>query len=190
MKTQNKYLEMLLEFARFGVFTFGGGFSIISQMRQIYVEKKKNLTDEELVDITSVAKSLPGTMIGNVAMLYGWHEGGLLGGLVCIFGMCMPPMAILIAISFGYTAFRDNYWVNAAMNGIQAAVVPIIASAALGLVKGSIKAWHSVLILLVCFVLYLVFQLSAVYLILVGLVSGLVIGEIRERKEAKNHGAA
>ena len=97
------------------------------------------ITDEELLYLTSVAKSLPGTMIANVAMLYGYRAGGPIGGFLCVFGMVFPPMVILIAISFFYRTFRSSYWVMAAMEGMQAAVVPIIAGAALGMVKGSVK---------------------------------------------------
>ena len=50
-------------------------------MQRLYVEKRKTITGEELLDITSVGRSLPGTMIGNVAMLYGNHAAGLAGGV-------------------------------------------------------------------------------------------------------------
>ena len=190
MKKAKNLLTLLLEFVRFGCFTFGGGWSIIAQMRQLYVEKKQVITDEELLDLTSVAKSLPGTMIANVAMLYGYRVGGLAGGLVSVFGMVVPPMLILIVISFGYNAFRSNYWVTAAMEGMQAAVVPIIISAALGMVKGSIKSCPCALVVLLTYALYIWFQVSAVYLVLLGIGAGLLMGEYYERKEAKEHGAA
>ena len=137
--TTKEYAKLLGEFVRFGCFTFGGGWSIIAQMQQLYVEKRQVITSQELLDLTSVAKSLPGVMIANVAMLYGYRVGGLLGGLVCVFGMCTPPMVVLIIISFFYQAFRTNYWVMAAMEGMQAAVVPIILGAAVGLAKGSVQ---------------------------------------------------
>lgn len=182
MRNPKEYLTLLFEFFRFGAFTFGGGWSIVAQMNELYVDKKKVITAEELVDIVSVAKSLPGTMVGNVAMLYGYRAGGLLGGLLAVMGMCMPPMMILIAISFGYDAFRDNYWVSAGMQGVQAAVVPIIAAAAMGLVKGSIKNWFSVVVLAAAVILYLVFNVTVVWLVIFGLVCGLVYGELNERK--------
>ena len=127
-----KYGILLLEFIRFGCFTFGGGWSIIAQMRQLYVEKKHVITDEELLDLTSIAKSLPGTMIANVAMLYGYRAGGLPGGFLSVFGMVFPPMVILIAVSFFYPAFRGSYWVMAAMEGMQAAGIPGAIAANLG----------------------------------------------------------
>ena len=67
---------LLAEFIRFGLFTFGGGWSIVAQMQQLYVEKKNTITSEELLDLVSVAKSIPGTMIANVAMLYGYRIHG------------------------------------------------------------------------------------------------------------------
>lgn len=190
MKKPKEYLTLWLEFVRFGTFTFGGAFSIISQMQELYVEKKHTLTSEELLDTISVAKSIPGTMIGNVAMMYGYHACGLLGGILAVAGMCAPPMLVLIVISFGYEAFRDSYWVSATMEGIQAAVVPIIASAALGMVKGSIRDIFGIAVMLAAIIMYVVLEASVLQLILMGMVSGLVFSEIRARKEAKGHGAA
>jgi len=93
-------LQLALEFMRFGCFTFGGGWSIVAQMQQLYVEKKNTITAQELMDLTSVAKSLPGAMVANVAMLYGYRTAGLAGGVAAVLGLCLPPMGILIAISF------------------------------------------------------------------------------------------
>ena len=178
------YFQLLKEFIRFGCFTFGGGWSIVAQMQQLYVEKKKTITSQELMDLTSVAKTLPGTMIANVAMLYGYRVGGLAGGLVCVFGMTVPPMVIMILICFGYRTFRDNYWVVAAMTGMQAAVVPIIAGAALGLIRGSLKFPPCVLVTAVCFLMYTLLEVNMLVLILFGVASGLLMGSYYERKGA------
>ncbi len=190
MNRAKDLLTLLLEFVRFGCLTFGGGWSIIAQMQQLYVEQKKVITSEELLDLTSVAKSLPGTMIGNVAMLYGYRVAGLAGGLLCVFGMTVPPMIILIIISFFYSAFRANYWVAAVMEGMQAAVVPIIAGAAINMARGSVKYPPCLAVVGVCFALYLFTDVNAFVLVLVGIAAGLVMGEYYERKEAGGHGAA
>jgi len=189
-KKGKEILILLAEFMRFGLFTFGGGWSIIAQMQQLYVEQKQTITSEELLDLVSVAKSVPGTMIANVGMLYGYRVHGLVGGLVCVVGMCMPPMLVLMVISFFYTAFRDNYWVNAAMMGMQAAVVPIIANAAKNLIRGSAKYPPCIVIIAVSMALYLFVEINPVFLVIGGVVSGLLIGGYYERKEAACHGAA
>ena len=179
---------MFLEFAKFGCFTFGGGWSIIAQMQQLYVEKRKEITSQELLDLTSVAKSLPGTMIANVAMLYGYRVGGLWGGLAAVFGMILPPLAVIVVISYFYAAFRANLWVSAAMEGMQAAVVPIIFSAAINLVKGSMPYPPCVLLLLISVAAYLFTDLNPILLVILGVVLGLVIGSYYERR--KRNGAA
>lgn len=181
-KNIKKLPGLFLEFARFGCFTFGGGWSIIAQMQQTYGDKRKEITSQELLDLTSVARSLPGAMIANVAMLYGYRVAGLLGGFTAVFGMILPPLAVLIGISFCYSAFRANPWVSAAMEGMQAAVVPIIFSAAVNLAKGSFSYPPCVLVLLISAGLYLFTDVNPIILVLMGVAVGLVIGSLYERR--------
>ena len=174
--------RLFLEFARFGCFTFGGGWSIIAQMQQQYVEKQKEITSQELLDLASVAKSLPGTMIGNVAMLYGYRVSGLAGGFAAVIGMILPPFLVILVISFFYAAFRTNPWVNAAMGGMQAAVVPIIFGAAVNLVKGSMPYPPCVLLMLISAAAYLFTGINPIFMVILGVVLGLVIGSYYERR--------
>lgn len=165
-----------------GLFTFGGGWSLIAQIQQRYVEKQNIMTAEELLDLVSVGKSIPGMMITNVAMLFGYRLAGLAGGIACVIGMCLPSLLILIGISFFYGFFRDNYWMNAAMLGMQAAVVPIIGNAAKNLVKGSLSYPPCVLMVLLSTAAYLFTNWSPVILILLGGLFGLFITGHYEKK--------
>ncbi len=188
MKPKYNVFTLLKEFMRFGTFTFGGGWGIIAQMQQVYVEEKKLITDQELLDVISVAKSLPGVMIANLAMLFGWRMAGFWGGLAALLGMSMPPMVVMIVISMGYRAFRENYWVIAAMSGAQAAVVPVIMVAAKNMIKGSLQNKLCIAVTAVCAVLYFFFDVSAIALVVIGMISGLLISEYNDRKEAAEHG--
>ena len=183
MKNTRYVFRLFCDFLKFGCFTFGGGWSIVAQMQKRYVEEQKCITQEELLDLTSVGRSLPGTMIGNVAMLFGYRMGGVLGGIACVIGMTLPPMLILSVITLFYNAFRENLWVAAAMNGIRSAVVPIILSAALGMVKGAFKYSPCVFVMLILLCLYLFFDVSCIYLVIIGAVCGVIISEVYERKQ-------
>ena len=167
---------------KLGLFTFGGGWSIIAQMQKKYVEKEKLISAEELLDITSVGRSLPGMMIGNVAMLFGSRVGGVLCGIVCVIGLIIPPTIILCVIGSFYTAFRQSLWISAAMEGIRAAIVPIIASAVFGLAKGAFTFPPCFAVLLVTLALYLFFNVNCVYLVIIGGVLGIIISEYYERR--------
>lgn len=167
-------LSLFLQFLKFGCFTFGGGWSIVSQMQKLYVEERHTITNDDLLDLTSVGRSLPGTMIGNIAMLFGYRQAGLLGGLACVVGMILPPMLILACITLFYTAFRDSYWVAAAMTGIRTAVVPIILSAAFPLMKTGLSSRVGIVIAIAALAAYL-FGVGCVWLVIGGAVIGLVL---------------
>ena len=182
--------EIYFYFYRISWFTFGGGWSIVAQMQKDFVDDKKELTAEELLDIVSVGRSLPGTMIGNVAMLYGYRVAGIAGGMACLFGMILPPMAVLAVITQFYTAFQHNLWVAAAMRGIRAAVVPIMISAVLGMVGSAFRFPPCYAVMLLVIALYLFWGVNCVYLVIIGAVCGLLIAEFYERKGAKKHDGA
>ena len=177
--------KLYIQFLKFGCFTFGGGWSIVAQMKELYVNREHSLTDEELLDITSIGRSLPGTMIGNIAMFYGNRMAGFFGGVACVFGMITAPMIVLIAITSFYTAFQSNMWVASAMRGVRTAVAPVILSALLGMVKSAFKVPPCYVIAGAMFVLYFFVHVSCVWLVVIGAVLGLIICEYYER--VKNH---
>lgn len=174
-------LRLYIDFLKFGCFTFGGGWSIVAQMQELYVRREKILTSEELLDITSIGRSLPGTMIGNIAMFFGHRQAGFFGGLACVFGMITAPMIVLIIITSFYTAFQENIWVAAAMRGVRTAVAPVIISALMGMIKSAFKIPPCYVIAALMFVLYFFVRMSPVWLVIIGAVVGLIICEYYER---------
>lgn len=187
MKMWKKTLALFIQFFKFGCFTFGGGWSIVAQMQKLYVEKEKTISSQDLLDITSVGRSLPGTMIGNVAMLYGYRVGGIFCGLICVIALVMPPMIVLSVITYFYTLFKENIWVANAMTGVRAAIVPIISSAAVNMVKGSFRFPPCFILAAISFGFYQFFNVNCVTLVVVGAICGIFICEYYERKGQKRH---
>ncbi|MBR2208077.1 MAG: chromate transporter [Synergistaceae bacterium] len=174
-------MKLYWQFLTFGSFTFGGGWSIVAQMKELYVDKEKSLTDEELLDITSIGRSLPGTMIGNIAMFYGHRVAGFFGGVACVFGMITVPMIVLLVITTFYSAFQDNIWVASAMRGVRAAVAPVILSALVRMIKSAFKVPPCYLVAAAMFALYFFMKISSVWLVIFGALLGLLICEYYER---------
>lgn len=143
------------------------------------METDKTVGSEELLDIVSVGRSLPGTMIGNVAYLFGYHQAGFFGGLAALLGMIFPPMLILSVLTFCYSQFQNNPYVVKMLTGVRAAVVPIILAAALKLSKTAISDRFSLALCIAACVLNVCFQVNCVVLILCGLAIGLVVGRYK-----------
>lgn len=173
--------KLYMQFLKFGCFTFGGGWSIVAQMKELYVDREKSLTSEELLDLTSIGRSLPGTMIGNIAMFYGHRIAGFWGGVACVFGMISVPMIVLIIITSFYTAFQNNLWVSAAMRGVRTAVAPVILSALMGMVKSAFKIPPCIIVAVVMFVLYYFVRVNCVWIVIMGAASGFAICEYYEK---------
>lgn len=175
---------MFWYFFKISWFTFGGGWSIVAQMQKDFVEKQKSLTSEELLDMVSVGRSLPGTMIGNVAYLFGYRQAGALGGVLAVAGMITPPMIVLGAMTFCYEAFRDNVWVAKALNGVRACVVPIIGVVGLKLRDGAFPNKLCYGICIAACLLNAVWNVNCILIILASMILGLIMDKWEGQKYA------
>ena len=124
-------------------------------------------SDEELLDITSVGRSLPGLMIGNVSYLFGYHVAGFPGALACLLGISLPSLIVLTVVTWCYTQVKDNLYVSRAMTGVRAAVAPVVASAALKLRKAALADRAGYVFLFLAFALYLFGGLSCILIVLI-----------------------
>lgn len=182
-----RWVELTLTMLKIGLFTFGGGWSIVAQMQKEFVEKRGWLTAEELLDIVAMGRSFPGIMVVNTSVMLGYTLGGLRCALLCGFGMAFPAFMVMCLVTGCYTAVRDNVWVARAMVGVRAAVVPIILSACLGMRKNAIKDHLGLVIAAVSFLLML-WGVSNVYIILLGGCVGLAVHILRMRRLAGEEG--
>ncbi len=184
MKQQTaRALSIFKTFLKFGCFTFGGGWSIVAQMQKEYVEKEHWITDEELLDFTSVGRSTPGLMIGNVSVLFGYHAAGIPGALAALAGITIPPVIIMLGVVVLYDMVKDNLYVSRAMIGVRAAVAPIILSALLKLLKSGLKDAFCYLVAICAFCLCQFTTLNNVLIVLLGAAAGLIYQEVRSRRD-------
>ena len=174
--------DIFQNFFRFGCFTFGGGWSIVAQIQKEYVEKKKWITAEELLDFTSVGRSLPGLMIGNASVLFGYQAAGLAGALAALFGVIVPPFLIMIGVTVIYGLVKDNPYVARAMMGVRAAVAPSIISALVKLFKAGMKDAFCYVVAIAAMALSLFTDISNILIVVMGAAAGLIWGEVRERR--------
>lgn len=177
-----KAIHIFLFFLRIGCFTFGGGWSIVAQMQREFVEKRRWITEEELIDFTSVARSLPGIMIANTSLIFGYHIAGVPGALAAAAGITVPSTVIVGLVTLAYDTIRDNPYVFRALTGVRAAVIPIILSAALRLRKGAFKDAAGYCIAALALLLSLL-RVNNVIIILCGAAAGLILNGIKEGKQ-------
>lgn len=167
-------------FIKIGTFTFGSGWSILAQMEQEFVDKRHWITKAELLDLLAVGKSLPGIMITNITMLFGYQMAGVAGGILAVLGIALPAVVVLSLVTLVYDAIKSNYWVWAALKGVQCAVVPIIGGAAISLGREGLKEKMGLVLCAAALVLCHFTSISNIVLILVGVVGALIWMGVKE----------
>lgn len=127
--------ELFLSFAKVGLFTFGGGYAMISMIEHEVVEKKQWISHDDMMNITVVAESTPGPIAINCATYVGYKKSGLAGALTATLGMIMPSFIIIYLISLYFSNFLEIVWFAKAFKGISLAVGILILDAAFGMIK-------------------------------------------------------
>lgn len=122
----NKYWKLFSTTLYLSSFTFGGGYVMIPLMKKKFVNDLKWIEDDEMMDLIAIAQSSPGSLAVNASILVGYKIAGMPGALITTLGTMLPPLFILSIISIFYAQFRDNMYVSAALNAMQAGVAAVI----------------------------------------------------------------
>ena len=179
-KEKNILLDLMLTFMKIGLFTFGGGYAMISIIENTCVEEKKWITHDEMMNITVIAESTPGPIAINCATYIGYKQGGLLGAILTTFGVVFPSFVIIYIISMFLDHFLEIKIVDSAFKGIKAAVGILILNAAFNMMKKMPKNWQSKSFLAASIVIMLMvylfsFNFSSISLLIIAALLSLVI---------------
>ena len=166
-------------------FTFGGGYVIITLMKERFVDRYHWMEENEMLDMVSIAQSAPGPIAVNGSVITGYKLRGMAGVLAAVIGTALPFLIITV-ISFFYDAFADSFVVSQLLEGMQAGVGAVIASVvydmAAGIVKG--RSPFSDLIMVAAFIATCFFGVSVVAVVIICIVLG-VLRTLLIRKEAQ-----
>jgi len=130
----NIVLDLFLTFAKIGLFTFGGGYAMISLIEHSCVEKKRWITHDEMMNVTVIAESTPGPIAINCATFVGYKKKGLAGAAAATIGMVLPSFCIIFLISRFLDNFLEIAWIAHAFMGIRIAVGILILDAAVRMI--------------------------------------------------------
>ena len=180
---------------KIGLFTFGGGYAMIVLLENEFVTKRGWLEQEEFLDVAAIAESTPGPIAINSATYIGYKQAGILGSVVATLGMTLPSFCIIYAISLFFDAFLSLTVVACAFRGIQIAVLYLILSAGLRMLKKMKKtpfSWAVLLLTLIGMVTLTLFsvKLSTIVYILMSGVAGVTLWLIRRLRRGKKGGEA
>ena len=138
----NILLDLFLTFAKIGLFTFGGGYAMISMIENNCVERKQWITHDEMMNVTVIAESTPGPIAINCATFTGYKKAGFIGALVATLGIVVPSFVVIYLISMFLDNFLELTIIANAFKGIKIAVGILILDAAITMIKKMHKKMH------------------------------------------------
>lgn len=186
-----KIFNLFLTFFKIGLFTFGGGYAMISTIREIIVEKKNWITDDELMQIITIAESTPGPIAINMATYIGYKQKKVLGSVLATLGVVLPSFVIIFLISLFLERFMEFKVVQYAFVGINAAVAFLIIKTGISLLLKVEKKVLPIGTFIIVFSLMIILDIlslkfSSLYYIIIGGIIGIIYYAIvTPKKEVK-----
>ena len=120
------YLKLFLTFLEIGAVSFGGGYGMISIIREAVLSNHW-LTESEFINFIAVSESTPGPLAVNMATFIGSSQGGVLGSLLATLGVVLPSFVIILLIA----AVLSNLLKYAGVQAFLSCVVALILATAL-----------------------------------------------------------
>lgn len=179
MRRWRRLLELFGVFFKIGLFTFGGGYAMISLIGHEIGERRQWIGSDELSEVFAIAESTPGPIAVNCATYVGYRREGVAGGIWATLGVVMPSFIIIYAISLFFERFMALTVVANAFRGIQVAVAFLILRAGLRLAVRLPRSGFELGLCVAAAVLVLAinalgWRFSTIWLILCGGVAGLL----------------
>ena len=166
-------------------FTFGGGYVIVTLMKDKFVDDYGWITEKEMLNFVAIAQSSPGAIAVNGAIVVGFKLAGILGLIISVLGTVIPPFIITSIISLSYELFRTNVWISLMLEGMQSGVAAVVAAVSYQMALGILRKRNKMLIgmMIVAFIASAVFQINVMYIILISIGIGLAQTFYQSRKE-------
>jgi len=132
--------DIFITFLVIGATSFGVG--VVAYLRDALVSKKKWFDDVEFLEMTSISNTLPGLNATNMAIIAGDRLAGWLGATLALLGMCVPAFIFMTAAGMVYAESHARPLATAALRGVAAAAVGLIAATWFKIGKKSLKGFY------------------------------------------------
>lgn len=186
------FLKLFWMFLKIGIFTFGGGYSMIALIQNEVVEKQGWMTAQEFTDILAISQMTPGPVGINTATYAGYTAvvnmglpvwQGVLGSLLASLAVILLPVVAMLLVHSYLSRHSDNPLIAAVLRTLRLTVVGLIAAAALLLLTtesfGSpglnLQFVVSLIVFAVVFYLSVRHRTSPILLILASGIVGLIV---------------
>lgn len=134
------YVELFWNFLMIGALSFGGGYGMISLVRETVLGHGW-LTEGEFLSFIAVSESTPGPLAINMATFIGASQGGFWGALCATLGVVLPSFVIILLVASVLQNLMKYAGVNAVLGGVRPCVVAMILATAVNMALSTLAGF-------------------------------------------------
>lgn len=174
MENKVSLMKIFVSFTKIGAVLFGGGYAMLPLLEREVVNRRCWCDEQEMVDYFAMAQLVPGVIAVNTSMLIGHHLRGFMGTVVAMIGIILVPFFVLLAYALAFDSLANIAMLKAAMAGLRPAVAGLMAGVAYKMFSRSCKSHLGLAVSLITVFLALVVGVPAVWLIISGVLTGIL----------------
>ena len=172
--TARKLWTLFCVLFRISAVSVGGGLTMLPLMTAEFVEKRRWLTDEDMVDTIAIVQSMPGIIACNMGVLVGCKVAGIAGALVGCVAVVLPPFFTILLIAVFVRSLTGSPWLDHMFLGVRSAVCALILLSVIKMSRQILKDGFSRILAAVSFALLTFTDVNAIYVIIAAAAAGLV----------------
>lgn len=174
--------KLFVIFCKMGMFTFGGGYAMLPILKAEVVDKRKWISEEELLNYYSIGQCTPGIIAVNAASFIGYKLRGIAGMLSTTLAVITPSLIIITLIAALLRQYMGNQYLQWAFGGIRVSVVALIIMTVVDLWRKGVKNKRDYLIFMIAAGLLWCFKLSAIAIVVLA-AAGAFIPNFQKREK-------
>ena len=128
------YVELFWNFLMIGALSFGGGYGMISLVREAVLSNGW-LTEEEFLNLIAVSESTPGPIAVNSATFVGLRIASLPGAIIATLGCITPALIFVSLLSYLYRKYKNLFLLQNILACLRPVVVALILGAGLSILS-------------------------------------------------------
>jgi chromate transporter len=130
-----KFLLLLVEFFKTGLFSVGGGLATLPFLYEMSSKHPDWFTTADIADMIAISESTPGAIGINMSTYAGYKVAGIPGGILASLALALPSVIIILIIARFLARFRQSKLVEGAFYGLRPASIAMISAAGLNVAK-------------------------------------------------------
>lgn len=116
----------MVEFARAGTFTLGGGQPTMAELSKRLMTERGDLPESDFGLLFGISRITPGTNVLAFVAAAGDRLRGWPGAVVAVLAASVPSAVIVVVLTVFFDTWGGNRWVAAALGGAMAGVIALV----------------------------------------------------------------